>query len=191
MRYIIIIAIVIFAFIIMTILKKANKLTNKKFKIYLTVLLLIAILPIDYLFMRFSTPEAYMKYYFLCTHPQLITYGRESCDIRTIDNTGEFSNVYIRKENGLYKMHYGWQSELIKTTNYGSDVVINIVKVKETEDYYLEVRFFSDAETLKVLLDNGTELQLEKNKKIYYGQMYIEDYKNDMYIYINEDKVSI
>ena len=191
MRYIILIAIILIALIIMTILKKANKLTNKKFKICSMLLLIIVILPIDDLFMRFSTPEAYMKYYFLCTHPKLITYGRESCNIRTIDNTGEFSNVYIRKENGLYKIHYGWQSELIKMTNYGSDVAINTVKVKETEDYYLEVRFFADNETLKVLLDNGMELQLERNKKIYYGQMYIEDYKEGRYIIVNGDKVSI
>ena len=74
MRYIIRVVILVVAFIIMIILKKCNKLTKQQFITYMSALLFIIAMPIDDLFMRFSTPEAYMKYNYFYTRPKEITY---------------------------------------------------------------------------------------------------------------------
>lgn len=191
MRYIIRVAILIVVFIIMLILKKRNKLTKQQFITYMSILLVLLVMPIDDLFMKFSTPEAYMKYNYFYTKPKKIIYGKDSCMIRAIDDVGAIVNLYLRKENDSYKMHYGLQSETIKTANVYMNGNVTIERVTGTNDYYLVVSLVSSNEPVKILLDDGNELKLENRGTLYYGQMYMKEYREGGYIYINGSKVLI
>lgn len=191
MRYTIRLLILITTFVIMLILRKTNRLTKEKFIIYLSLLLTMTALPIDDLFLRFSSPESYMNYYYFYTKPKEIVYGKDSCMIRAIDDVGRLTNIYLRKEEGSYKMNYGLQSETIKTTNFYMNGKVDTERVTGTNDYYLVVYLFSNNDPIKIHLDDGNELKLENRGTLYYGQMYIKDYSEGRYIYINGSKVLI
>ena len=196
MRYIIRVVILVIAFIIMMILKKCNKLTKQQFITYMSALLFIIAMPIDDLFMRFSTPEAYMKYNYFYTRPQEITYGKESCLVRATDDVNRTIYIHLRSENGIYKMNYGNPAETIKSTNFGMNGKIDTVRVNGTNDYYLTVYLLSNNFPIEIELDDGNELKLENNYTgnnytLYRAQMYIEDYREGRYIIVNGDKVSI
>ena len=192
MRYIISIAVLIIGLAIILILKKVNKISKAKAITYTSILLLVVAMPIDDFFMKFSTPEAYMKYYYLYTKPKQIIYGKDSCLVRATDDTGKKINIYLRSENGIYRMHYGWQSETIKRTDFGIDGMVETVRVKGTNDYYLLVYLIHMESPAKVILDDGYELPLEaSSSSSYFGQMYLEDYKEGRYVFINGYKAMI
>ena len=192
MRYIIRVVVLVVAFIIMIILKKCNKLTKQQFITYMSALLFIIAMPIDDLFMRFSTPEAYMKYNYFYTRPKEITYGKESCLVRATDDANRTIYIHLRSENGIYKMNYGSPAETIKSTNFGMNGNIDTVRVNGTNDYYLVVYLIHMESPAKVILDDGYELPLEvSNTSSYFGQMYLEDYKEGRYVFINGYKAMI
>lgn len=173
--------------------KKEQVIKGKKAAVIVPTLLVMLVirLPVESLFISFSSPEAAFKYYELGSVYE-VAEGHDSCLVISKKRSGVQLAFYPRSDKG-YKVDLGIsgilgisgveKSELIRKEEKGSISFI-LYEYKNTGDYYLLISGFSEKEEHNVTFNANDSTDFVGEKKRMYGieQDYMYDICKMFYI---------
>ena len=184
--------IVIFG-ISIVVLGKQGVLNKKRNKVLLFVIITILwtgsmLLPIENLFISFSTPEKSYGYV-NSEDGKLVVYGQESALV--IGEDTEYVYLVIPKGEKGWKIGRGIDLKFI-SNQYFDGIVISIYQYKDTKEFYVEVADIAGKECIVSDNQNSYFEILEtsvdtENKYRYYA--YVHDLNNNYILKVNDEEI--
>ena len=184
--------IVIFG-ISIVVLGKQDVLNKKRNKVLLFVIITILwtgsmLLPIENLFISFSTPEKSYGYV-NSEDVKLVVYGQESALV--IGEDTEYVYLVIPKVEKGWKIGRGIDLKFI-SNQYFDGIVISIYQYKNTKEFYVEVADIAGKECIVSDNKNSYFEILETsvdtdNKYRYYA--YVQDLNNNYILKVNDEEI--
>ena len=184
--------IVIFG-ISIVILSKQGVLNKKRNKVLLFVIITILwtgsmLLPIENLFISFSTPEKSYSYV-NSEDVKLVVYGQNSALV--IGEDKEYVYLVIPKGEKGWKIGRGIDLKFI-SNQYFDGLVVSIYQYKNTKEFYIEVADIAGTEC--IVSDNQksyfeileTSVNTEKKYRYY---AYIHDFNNNYILEVNNEEI--
>lgn len=177
--------------------KKEQLIGGKKAAVIVPALLVILVirLPIESLFISFSSPEAIFRHYELGNVYE-VAEGRESCLVISKRRSGVQLAFYPRSDKG-YKVDLSisgilgisgvLRSELIKKEEKGS-ILFMLYEYKNTGDYYLLISGSSEKEKHNVTFNTNDSTDFVGEKERMYGPEQYDMYDIDKIFYISDLK---
>ena len=184
--------IVIFGICIVTLGKQGvlNKKRNKVFLFVIITMLWIGsmLLPIENLFISFSTPEKSYSYV-NSEDVKLVVYGQDSALV--IGEDTEYVYLVIPKEENGWKIGRGIDLKFI-LNQYFDGIVISIYQYKNTKEFYIEV---ADTDGRECIVNDNQNSYFEiletsvdaENKYRYYA--YVHDLNNNYILKVNNEEI--
>lgn len=177
-------------------LKKIKKLNQTTQIISIVVSLIfyfvISVLPIENLFITFSSSEKLFNYYSKGKYEDGVD-GKDSCMIVYSSNTSG-GIMFVPKTETGYKIPSFNTHSTINISNINGGVV-STYKANDTNDYYIYIVGYTDNEIDRISLDNGKELSVYKDnsgeKLYFFTYAYVENYNSGSYIMVNNQKINI
>ena len=180
------------------VLSKYGSLDKKRNRLFLFIIITLlwtgsGLVPIENLFMSFSTPEKSYSYV-NGEEVKLVVYGQESALV--IGEESEFVYLVVPKGEKGWKIGRGLDLKFI-TTQYFDGVIVSVYQYKNTDEFYVEVMDIDGKECKVTDNQNSSfeilEIDVNGNKQYHYyayvcglNENYVLDVNNEKIILNNQ-----
>lgn len=180
---------------------KTSKIIGKKLVYFLTVFIwlilvsLTAVFPVENLFINFTSPESVFRY--TCSgNIDGIVHGNESCMIIYSKRDGSSSSYIVPKSDGGYKIPRYLDVKTV-TSVFDSDGFWKVYRAERANDHYILGMFYTENTKVSISDSNGRTVETivenidEKGVKHVTCFAYVDDFSNEYYLLIDGKKVSL
>ncbi len=190
---------VILVFLAFVLVLKKVELNKVKRTVLLVLTVLVcaisAFVPVENLFVDFSSPEAVYKYRNL-QQPETFTvvYGEESAMVIAQNDESSYNVRYAPKSEDGWKIGNAFNVKSVYYESY-DDFSIDVKNYGKTTDYYIEVKVIgkqiekiTDSENSEFIVVGKSENDSESEVVLYYTA--VQSFNNQYWIEINGEKIS-
>lgn len=173
------ITICIILFFIVLILLRKRRIIKKGYSLIFVVLSFVTIttltyfIPIENLFINFSTPQEVFKYSTI-GNLQKVIFGENSAMIMYSSGTGNDNSLqYIPRDNEGWKIGTSYSHSQVAVAS-NKDYYINIENIRDTDDFYVVIH--------ESFAKNRKEIKDNQNSQ--FGYREVKNVRTDTYHYI-------
>lgn len=190
---------VILVFLAFVIVLKKVELNKVKRTVLLVLTVLLctisAFVPVENLFVDFSSPEAVYKYMNLQAPEELtVVYGEESAMVIAQKDQNSYNVRYTPKSEDGWKIGNALNVKSVYCES-NDDFIIDVKRYGKTTDYYIEVKFIgkqiekiTDSENSEFISVGKSENDTESEFVFYYTA--VQNFNNQYWIEIDGEKIS-
>ncbi len=190
---------VILVFLAFVLVLKKVELNKVKRTVLLVLTVLVctisAFVPVENLFVDFSSPEAVYKYRNLQKAEELtVVYGEESAMIIAQKDQNSYNIRYAPKSEDGWKIGNALNVKSVYYKSY-DNYTIDVKKYGKTTDYYVEVKGIgkpiekiTDSENSEFISVGKAENDTDSEFVLYYTA--VQNFNNQYWIEINGEKIS-
>lgn len=151
---------------------------------------LIAIFPVENIFVRFNTVDEIFSY---TTTGQIekIIEGEHSCLVFYKRDNDEYAQTFFLKDENGYMLSSFYSRSEIKKVNV-TDKVLSICNISDTSDYYITGFLSTETDDIKLASDKGEVI----SDSCYFSERdificFVKDYTEDIYLLCGEEKIEL
>lgn len=190
---------VILVFLAFVLVLKKVELNKVKRTVLLVLTVLVctisAFVPVENLFVDFSSPEAVYKYRNLQAPEELtVVYGEESAMVIAQKDQSSYNVRYTPKSEDGWKIGNALNVKSVYCESK-DDFIIDVKRYGKTTDYYIEVKStgkqiekITDSENSEFIVVGEAENDTDSEIVIYYTA--VQNFNNQYWIEIDGEKIS-